>query len=103
MDAWEDLERDLAKLNPRFNKKHDDFIRQYTHGNTVVALDTANRILIPRRLLDFAAIGKDVVMKASINKIEMWSARVFDGVMNSYNPDAFAALAEETMGNQKAE
>jgi MraZ protein len=99
MDAWEELVKDLSKLN-RFTKENDDFIRQYNNGAVQVELDSANRILIPKRLLDYAKIEKDVVLTANLNKIEIWSAAVYDQVMNSYDPDSFAALAEKVMGDK---
>ncbi len=101
MDAWDEIMKDLSKLN-RFVKKNDDFIRQYNNGAVQVEVDASNRILIPKRLLDYAKIEKDVVLTANLNKIEIWSAAVYDQVMNNYDPDAFASLAEEVMGNKSA-
>jgi MraZ protein len=99
MDAWDELVKDLSRLN-RFTKENDDFIRQYNNGAVQVELDSTNRILIPKRLLDYAKIEKDVVLTANLNKIEIWSAAMYDQVMNNYNPDSFAALAEKVMGNK---
>ena len=101
MDAWDEIMKDLSKLN-RFVKKNDDFIRQYNNGAVQVEVDASNRILIPKRLLDYAKIEKDVVLTANLNKIDIWSAAVYDQVMNSYDPDGFATLAEEVMGNKAA-
>lgn len=101
MDAWDEIMKDLSKLN-RFVKKNDDFIRQYNNGAVQVEVDASNRILIPKRLLDYAKIEKEVVLTANLNKIEIWSAAVYDQVMNSYDPDSFASLAEDVMGNKPA-
>lgn len=101
MDAWNDMMKELSKLN-RFVKKNDDFIRQYNNGAVQVELDSTNRMLIPKRLLDYAGIQKEVVLTASLNKIEIWSAAMYDQVMNNYDPDSFASLAEEVMGNKQA-
>jgi len=98
MDAWQETVSDLMKLN-RFNKKNDDFIRQYTNGGVGVEVDATNRLLIPKRLLDYAKIKSDVVLTASLNKIEIWSAKLYNDVMKNYEPDSFAALAEEVMGS----
>lgn len=101
MDAWDEIMKDLSKLN-RFVKKNDDFIRQYNNGAVQVEVDASNRILIPKRLMDYAKIEKDVVLTANLDKIEIWSAAMYDQVMNSYDPDGFASLAEEVMGNKPA-
>lgn len=98
MDAWDETMKDLSKLN-RFNKKNDDFIRQYTNGGASIDLDATNRLLIPKRLLDYAKIKNDIVLTASLNKIEIWSAKMYNDVMKNYDADAFANLAEDVMGS----
>lgn len=97
MDAWEEIVRDLSKLN-RFRKENDDFIRQYTNGASTVELDATNRFLLPKHLVDFAKIKKDIVLTSSLNKIEIWSDKSYKDVMKGYDPDAFAQLAEKVMG-----
>ena len=97
MDAWDEIVKDLGKLN-KFIKENDDFIRQYNNGATQVEMDTTNRILLPKRLLDFAGIDKDVVLTANLNKIEIWSAEKYNAIINNYDPDGFGALAERVMG-----
>jgi MraZ protein len=97
MDAWGEIVKDLGKLN-KFIKENDDFIRQYNNGATQVEMDTTNRILLPKRLLDFAGIDKDVVLTANLNKIEIWSAEKYNAIINNYDPDSFGALAERVMG-----
>jgi MraZ protein len=97
MDAWEEITKDLSRLN-KFVKENDDFIRQYNNGATQVEMDATNRILFPKRLLDFAGIDKDVVLTANLNKIEIWSAEKYNAIINSYDPDSFGSLAERVMG-----
>lgn len=97
MDAWEEIIKDLSKLN-KFIKENDDFIRQYNNGAMQVEMDATNRLLLPKRLLDFAGIDKDVVLTANLNKIEIWSAQKYNEILNSYDPDSFGALAERVMG-----
>ncbi len=97
MDAWEEIIKDLSKLN-KFIKENDDFIRQYNNGATQVEMDSTNRLLLPKRLMDFAGIEKDVVLTANLNKIEIWSAQKYNEVINSYDPDSFGSLAERVMG-----
>lgn len=98
MDLWNETAGDLSKLN-RFNRDNDAFIRQFTNGAFGVDVDATNRILLPKRLLDYATIKSDLVMVANLNKIEIWSAESYDSVTGSYDPDSFAQLAEKVMGN----
>ncbi len=101
-DAWEEMMKDLGKLN-RFVKKNDDFIRQFSNGAVQVEVDNTNRILIPKRLLDYANIDKDIVLTANLNKIEIWSAGAYNEIMNNYDADGFAKLAEDVMAGGNKE
>ncbi len=98
MDAWNDLMEKFKKLNPRFNRQHEEFIRRFTDGNMLVDLDASNRILIPKNLMDFGKIKNDIVLTCSLDTIEIWSAKEHKQKMASFNPDDFAALAESVMG-----
>jgi MraZ protein len=97
MDLWNEIAGDLSKLN-RFSRENDAFIRQFTNGAFGVEVDATNRILLPKRLMEYASIKSDLVMVANLNKIEIWSAESYDSVTGSYDPDSFAQLAEKVMG-----
>lgn len=94
-DEWEDITRQLNKLN-RFDRKNDRFIRKFRNGATEVELDASGRILVPKRLKEFAGLGKTAVLLASANKIELWDKAKYDEVMEEDQED-FARLAEEVM------
>lgn len=94
-EEWEDITRQLNKLN-RFDRKNDRFIRKFRNGATEVELDGSGRILIPKRLKDFAGLDKEVVLLASANKIELWNKGKYDELMQEDQED-FAELAEEVM------
>ena len=97
MDLWEETMKRLGKLN-RFNQDNDSFIRQFTSGAIHVEVDATNRILLPKRLLEFAGIGSELVFSANLNNIEIWSAATYDSVVTINDPDSFARLAEKVMG-----
>jgi MraZ protein len=94
-DEWEDITRQLNKLN-RFDRKNDRFIRKFRNGANEVELDGSGRILIPKRLKEFAGLQKELVLLASANKIELWDKSKYDEVMDEDQED-FAQLAEEVM------
>jgi len=94
--AWEIIMADLSKLN-RFSKENDTFIRQFSNGALEVELDNANRLLIPKRLTDYASIEKDVVLSSSLNKIEIWSEKSYRATMDNFDQTAFEMLAEKVM------
>jgi MraZ protein len=87
----------INKLN-KFKKKNNDFIRRFTAGVQLVDIDATSRILIPKKLMDFAGIEKQVVMSSSVNIIEIWDKDKYEKAIDDATVD-FADLAEEVMGN----
>ncbi|SHI68393.1 division/cell wall cluster transcriptional repressor MraZ [Flavobacterium haoranii] len=97
MEEWNKMMAKINKLN-RFVKKNDDFIRRFTAGVKVVEIDANGRLLIPKDLVVFAKIDKDVVLSSAINIIEIWDKNLYESSIES-SVDDFASLAEEVMGN----
>lgn len=96
---WQKITAEISNLNP-YNQKNREFIRFFHRGAQEMVLDGSGRLLIPKRLQEWAGIGKDVVLSAIANRIEIWSKEKFDALLSN-EPDSFAALAEEVMGNRK--
>jgi|TARA_B100000959_G_scaffold86719_1_gene92129 MraZ protein len=98
MKEWDILASQVNKLN-RFIKKNVDFIRSYMSGLKVVELDGTGRILIPKNLIVFAGIDKEIVLTASVNVIEIWDKEQYEKTIKETLKD-FGKLAEEVMGKQ---
>lgn len=96
MAEWEVLMQKVNKLN-RFKKKNNDFIRRFTAGLKVIEVDSAGRLLIPKDLMAFSGISKEVVMSSAINIIEIWDKSKYEQAIDDATGD-FADLAEEVMG-----
>jgi MraZ protein len=97
MSEWNVLMAKINKLN-RFVKKNNDFIRRFTAGVKVVEIDNLGRLLIPKDLVVFAAIDKDVVLSSAVNIIEIWDKEKYEKSIDDSVVD-FADLAEDVMGN----
>ena len=85
------------KINP-YNKEHNKFLRNFYRGSAEIVLDSNNRMLIPKRLLDLANISKEAILTGQDGKIEIWSKELYDSAEEGY--DDFAALAEKIMGGE---
>jgi len=96
MTEWEALMQKVNKLN-RFKKKNNDFIRRFTAGVKVVEVDATGRLLIPKDLVAFADITKDIVVSSAINIVEIWDKDKYEQAIDDATGD-FADLAEEVMG-----
>jgi MraZ protein len=95
-NEWQKISAEVNRLN-MYVKKNREFARYFYRGATELELDTAGRLLLPKRLLEYAEVDKDLILSAYANKIEVWSKARFESVLND-EPADFAALAEEVMG-----
>ena len=98
MKEWESMVSQVNKLN-RFVKKNNDFIRSYMSGLKMLEIDSTGRILIPKDLISFAGISKNLVLASSVNMIEIWDKNQYEETVKESLVD-FGSLAEEVMGNQ---
>jgi MraZ protein len=97
-DVWKVITEEINTLN-LYNKKNRDFTRYFYRGATELQPDSNNRLLLPKLLLSYADIKKDVVLFAYSNRIEVWSKEIYESLMTS-EPEDFATLAEEVMGRK---
>lgn len=85
-----------SRINP-YNREHNKFLREFYKGTAEIILDANNRMLIPKRLLDWAGIiDGSVVLAGQDGKIEVWEKTKYDN--RSVNEDEFASLAEKILG-----
>ena len=97
MSEWNKIVNQVNQLN-RFIKKNNDFIRSYMSGLKIVSLDSSSRILIPKDLIVFAGLEKQIVLSSSVNIIEVWDKKEYE-ISVSKSLKNFGALAEEVMGD----
>jgi MraZ protein len=97
MAEWNLMMQKINKLN-RFVKKNNDFIRRFTAGVKIVEIDALGRLLVPKDLVGFASIAKDVVFSSAVNIVEIWDKDLYEKSISGEDVD-FADLAEEVMGN----
>lgn len=96
MEEWERQNRIIRKNTNPFNKEHSRFLRMFYQGTAELILDSNNRFLIPKRLMDIAGIAKEAVLAGQYGKIEIWAERQY-GRVSEEVPD-FASLAEKILG-----
>ncbi|NEV93761.1 division/cell wall cluster transcriptional repressor MraZ [Psychroflexus sp. YR1-1] len=100
MSEWNLLMDKMNALN-RFNKKNNDFIRKFSAGVKVIEVDANGRLLIPKDLIEFASIEKEIVVSSAINIVEIWDKEKYESVISE--SEDFADLAEDVMGFQADE
>ncbi|WP_374959129.1 division/cell wall cluster transcriptional repressor MraZ [Gilvibacter sp.] len=97
MREWNNLMDKMSGLN-RFNRKNNDFIRRFTAGVRTVELDSTGRLLIPKDLMQFAGLSKEIVIASAITIVEIWDKAKYETAIADAAND-FADLAEEVMGD----
>ncbi len=96
---WEKISEEVNSLN-LYVKKNREFLRKFNRGATEVDLDAMNRMLLPKSLVEYAGIEKDIVLFAYGNRIEIWSEAEYTRMMKDDSSD-FAQLAEDVMGKKR--
>jgi MraZ protein len=101
IDDWnQQMEKIRKRINP-YKREHNMFLRNFFKGTAEILLDTNNRMLIPKRLLDLIGADRDVVLAGQDGRIEIWAASVYDRI--DMTPDDFANLAEKLLGGSTNE
>jgi len=96
MQVWNKEMEGINRLN-RYIKNNDDFIRALTAGHRFVEIDDSGRFLIPKDLIFFAELEKNIVCATLIDRIELWDKEKYEKVISEISAD-FSALAEKVMG-----
>lgn len=93
MVEWKKVFSKVAGLN-EFNKEYRNFQRNFLRGSTEVDLDGSGRLLIPKPMMRYAGIEKEVVVVGMGNRVEVWNPERYDEFLIS-DQEEFAALAEK--------
>lgn len=101
MSHWHLETAKVNKLN-MFIKKNADFLTKFMAGVKPLELDGTGRMLIPKDLLKYGAIAKEVVLTSVGNRIEIWDKVAYEKAVD-YDPDDFAELAEDVMGDSETD
>lgn len=102
--VWQKISEEVNQLNT-YNKKNRDFVRYFYRGAQELEIDSADRLLIPKRLQEYAGIDKDIILSAYNGRIEIWAQEEYDRLLEE-EPTDFSDLAEEVLGkidNKKQE
>ena len=99
LNEWKVIREEVNQLN-LYAKKNREFARYFFRGASELTLDGTSRLLLPKSLLEYASIEKDLVLFAYSNRIEVWSKSNYDSMLND-EPEDFANLAEEVMGKKQ--
>jgi len=86
----------LRNLN-RFKSKDRKFARMFQKGATKVSVDGSGRVLLPKGLLGWAEIKREIVIVANVDLWELWDKKRYEEMMRD-DWDEFDQLAQDVMG-----
>mgnify|MGYP000371485877 CR=1 FL=1 len=95
-DDWTKETEKLKELN-EFHPKARKFIRQFRAGATLIQVDGASRINLPKNLIEYAELKGEIVLSSSGGKIEIWSKANYEKEFD-FDAEQFAEAAEELFG-----
>jgi MraZ protein len=95
-DVWEKKTLEVNQLNI-YIPKNRQFVRYFYRGASPVSSDGAERVLIPKSLSEYAGLGKELVLFAYHEQIEIWSKERYAAMLDT-EPEEFSDLAAEVFG-----
>lgn len=99
--VWDFIKRDVDALS-EYKPKNLAYKRAFYAGASEVVPDSADRLLLPKRLLTKAGAEKKLILTARNDRIEIWAEAVYDR-MQENEPDDLGALAEEVFSDSPVE
>lgn len=100
MDTWNALSAKINQLND-FNPKVREFKRLFLNGANIVEVDSADRINLPKQLMEYAGLNKEngIVFSAQGNKVELWDKTTYYNYLREGAAN-FSTLAQEVAGGE---
>lgn len=96
---WQTILEKIKKLDD-FVPEERDLKRLYLSGATAVELDSADRMLIPKLLLDYAGIKKDAILSSQCQKLELWDKDKYNNYFEQKTGN-YSEIASKVAANSK--
>jgi len=97
LDVWAKYEQKFEDLN-QYDTKQRFFLRSLLMWSEEVALDSQQRISLPKKLIEFAEIDNKVCIVGMADHIEFWNPDTFDNYLKSHE-ESYEEVAEKVMAN----
>ena len=84
----------VAGLN-EFNEKFRKFQRIFFSGNALVELDNMGRFIIPKSMIKYAQLDREVIIVGVGSRAEIWNPELYNKHMTLDDKDEFSEMAEK--------
>lgn len=76
--AWDHTTQHINSRLNIYDSKHRAVLRYFYRGATEVNADSADRILIPKSLIEYAQLDKDCIIIGYATRVEIWSKNRYE-------------------------
>lgn len=94
---WRHKVEKLSKLS-EYDAKSREFLRYLNRGAVPLKLDSANRVLFPRQLLEYAGITNEITLTCLFTRIEAWDTSAYNKMLDQM-PDDFSGMAQQLVSS----
>ena len=101
MLEWKKIFSKVMGLN-EFNEEYRSFQRNFFRGNTEIELDATGRLLLPKTLIRYADIEKEVIAVGIGNRVELWNPTVYEEYLIK-DQNEFSQLAQKYLADDPNE
>ncbi len=95
-EVWDKKTIEIDRLNI-YNKKHRQAIRFFYRGATQISMDSNDRLLMPKSLMEYAGISGEVILFAYQEQVEIWAKDQYEAFLGD-EPEDFSAIADDIFG-----
>ncbi len=99
MVEYKKIHHEFSSLNDN-NPEVRRLKRSFFRGIHQVDLDNANRILVPKSMIEHAGIEKEVTLVGVGGYIEIWKPSLFN-VHSANDSDEYSSLTQKYLGEEK--
>lgn len=96
-NRWEEIEKQLMELNT-FQRKVRMFVRTIVRWAEEVTLDNQGRIVLPKRLQQFAGVEGTVTVIGQLDCVEVWKPERLQE-LDEAQDESYDEIAESVMGD----
>lgn len=96
-EAWSQKTKSLInRLNPD-NSKQRKLARNIYRGVTKLSVDSNGRVLLPKSLMAYAGLDKEIIVNTYMEEIEIWSKDRYEADLE-WDQDEYDNLSDEFLG-----
>jgi len=95
LDEWRKYEEKFESLN-QYDPKNRYFLRTILSWSEEVGLDGQQRLMVPKKLIDFAEIDKKVTIVGVGDHIEIWNPDHYDAYLQQFD-ESYEEIASKVM------